>query len=216
MPHKHTRRKTDSDEAHFNLAPSTIAKSLPAYEKKGKTKGQPKKDDVQRQQKLKRKRTEKSNYKYDDTPRAFARAMQWQESGKRPSGLDDGNSERRNKKKAKVQQQKEEDTSAAAANAATDKEELPKILPGEKLSDYAARVDQALPVSGLARKGKMNLPGMKERQTKTEKRLHKLYAQWREEEAKIREKEDERQEQEEEEEDEKQAAYGDVKFPEST
>ena len=55
------------------------------------------------------------------------------------------------------------------------------------MADFAARVNQALPVGGLSRKGKQP-DGVKERQTKTEKRLHKMYAEWREEEARRKEK----------------------------
>lgn len=84
----------------------------------------------------------------------------------------------------------------------------PKILPGERLGDYAVRVDQALPITGLARKGRVNIVGMKERQTRTEKRLQRMYADWRAEEARIKEKEEEEREQEEEEEEEREANYG--------
>jgi hypothetical protein len=95
--------------------------------------------------------------------------------------------------------------------------ETPKILPGERLGDFAARVDQALPVTGLARKGKVNIEGLKERQTKTEKRLHKLYASWREDEARLKEKEEERRELEEEADEERQAEMGGqrLEFPTS-
>lgn len=218
MPHKHVRRRGDGDQSQFDLAPTQLAKALPTFEQKsnGKAKSN-KKDDVQRQQKLKRKReAAKSGYKHDDTPRQFARIMHQQATGKRPNGLDDGNPERKKKKQKVASGTTEQEPSKQALDSVADKSSIPKILPGEKLSDYAARVDQALPVSGLAKKGKSKIEGMKERQTKTEKRLHKLYASWREEEARLKEKEEERQEQEEEDEAEKELAYGgDVKFPES-
>ena len=63
---------------------------------------------------------------------------------------------------------------------------MPKIQPGERMSDYNARVDQAIKISGLIQKGKA-VEGIKERRTKKEKQMHKLYATWREEEAKIKE-----------------------------
>ncbi|TKA29253.1 hypothetical protein B0A50_03763 [Salinomyces thailandicus] len=214
MPHKHVRRK-DSDFSQFNLAPSTVAKALPTFEQTAKPKS--KKDGVQQKPKAKRKRSEKNGHKHDDTPRAFARMMQWQATGKRPSGLDDGNTSRKKKKQSiSGKDDTSEATSKKALDLAAEKAEVPRIQPGEKLSDYAARVDQALPMGGLTRKGKMNVEGMKERRTKTEKRLHKMYASWREEEARLKEKEEERQEQEEEEEEEKQAEYGDVHFPQSS
>lgn len=88
----------------------------------------------------------------------------------------------------------------------------PKILPGEKLSDFAARVDQALPLSGVTRKGgnkgdskiDADIRNLREhRQTKHEKRLLRLQTQWREEEAKLREKEAAERE-------EKEAEYDEV------
>ena len=134
--------------------------------------------------------------------------MQIQTSKKRPrSGLDDGQASRRTKK-----QKTEVDAPSSAANTAVyeevSKAEMPKIQPGERLGDFAARVDHAFPVGGLARKGKVRVDGIKERQTKTEKRLHKMYASWREEDARRKEKEEERIEQEEEAEEEREAELG--------
>ena len=134
--------------------------------------------------------------------------MQLHTGQKRPrSGLDDGNS-RRNAKK----QKKSADVVPPAVKQSADAEsaptQMPKIQPGERLKDFAARVDHALPVGGLARKGKVKVEGVKERQTKTEKRLHKMYASWREEDARRKEREDERLEQEEEAEEEREAELG--------
>ena len=96
--------------------------------------------------------------------------------------------------------------------------DLPKIQPGERLGDFAARVNQAFTVGGLTRKGKVKVEGLKERQTKTEKRLQKMYASWREEEARRKEKSEEEQELEEEAEDEREAAMGgqSLKLPNET
>ena len=110
--------------------------------------------------------------------------MHLQTSKKRQrSGLDDGEDRKSSKK-----QKKNGESSNTAQDSKTVTEQpqaqIPKILPGERLGDFAARVDQALPVSGLARKGKVKVEGLKERQTKTEKRLHKMYADWRNEDAK--------------------------------
>lgn len=203
MPHKHTRRK-GGDDSSFNLAPSAIAKPLPSYA--GISKKQKNKKNTPKPQ-----TASKNGYKHDDTPRAFARMMELQSSKKRQrSGLDDGQ-DRRSAKKQK-QKQKNSDSASAAPNVETVQEkpraEMPKILPGERLGDFAARVDQALPVGGLARKGKVNVEGMKERQTKTEKRLHKMYAEWRQQDAKRKEQEEERREQEEEAEEEREAEHG--------
>ena len=134
--------------------------------------------------------------------------MQLQSSRKRPrSGLDDGNETRNSKKRRKVEAVDEASVQEAVSREAIGPE-MPKILPGERLGDFAARVDHALPVGRLARKGNVKVEGVKERQTKTEKRLQKMYAAWREEEARLKEKDEERMEQEEEAEEEREAALG--------
>lgn len=134
--------------------------------------------------------------------------MHLQSSNKRQrSGLDDGSESRSTKKKRKT-----ESADDAATQTVPSQEvkgvERPTILPGERLGDFAARVDQALPVSGLARKGTVKVEGVKERRTKTEKRLHKMYDAWREEDNRRKEQEEERREQEEDDEDEREAEMG--------
>lgn len=89
------------------------------------------------------------------------------------SGLDDG-----------------EDTKTARQKA----EDL-KIRPGEDLRAFAQRVDASLPVAGLTKKttikdGK-DEQGFKVYRTRKERNMHKLYAQWREEERKIQEQKEE-------------------------
>ncbi|WPH02097.1 Hypothetical protein R9X50_00495200 [Acrodontium crateriforme] len=204
MPHKHTRKR-GADDGDYNLPPTVHAKPLPTFDNTAKNKK--KQEDVKRK-KDKRKRAKIDGYGEDDTPRAFARMIQQQGSHKRHSGLDNG--ERRATKKQKTDQTGNSSAPAPPKEAVTEKErrEIPKILPGERLADYSARVDQALPVAGLAKKGNKKIEGLKERQTKTEKRLHKMYAQWREDDAKYKERLEEQQELEEEEEEEKQAQYG--------
>lgn len=135
--------------------------------------------------------------------------MQLQAGHKPRSGLDDGNDRRSKKKQKTAPSARSEESQQIAKTTATDPRtgEVLKILPGERMSEFAARVNQALPVGGLSRKGK-NADGAKERQTKTEKRLHKMYAEWREEEARRKEKLEELQEQQEEEDEEKMAEYG--------
>lgn len=205
MPHKHTRRRSD-DDANFNLAPSTIAKPLAAYNKKDVKTGKKGKAGPGKGDGAGKKDREHKRYKHDDTPRAFARMMTLQSSNKRQrSGLDDGDN-RPSKKKRK--QAAAEDKAPVNDMASESKAEMPKILPGERLADFAARVNHALPVGGLARKGKINVEGMKERQTKTEKRLHKMYDEWRKEEERRKEQEEEQRELDEEAEEEKEAAHG--------
>ena len=134
--------------------------------------------------------------------------MQLQTSKKRQrSGLDDGQDRKSSKK-----QKKNGESANTVSNSETVVERpqtgMPKILPGERLGDFAARVDQALPVGGLARKGQVKVEGLKERQTKTEKRLHKMYAEWRKDDAKRKEAEEERREQEEDADEELSANHG--------
>lgn len=155
-------------------------------------------------------------YAHDDTPKAFARLLQMQEQKKLPSGLDNGDA-RANKKRKRGQDEAAAGKAAKAAKAPAPVvpksklqpvADIPKIMPGEKLRDYNARVDQALPIAGLAVKGKNKGLGTKERQTKTEKRLHKMYADWRKEDERIKEKAEEEEELREEDEEEKKALYG--------
>lgn len=112
----------------------------------------------------------------DDTPRAFKRLMQVAKGGKVRSGLDDGINK----------------TTQLAAKPVL---ETPQIRPGEDLRTFASRVDASLPISGLTSKtvvkdGK-DVIGLKVRQTRREKKMHKLYDQWRAEEAKIQERREE-------------------------
>lgn len=202
MPHKHVRSRGDNDDS-YNLPPTTIAKPLPVRndktvftpkEKKSRSKGRQPTSNTS------------NSYKLDDTPKAFARLMQ-RGTKRVPSGLDNG--EPRSKKRKRAGNDAEAPTAPPKAEKKQDKPEIPKIMPGEKLSDYSARVDQALPVAGLIKKGKgTKIEGMKERQTKTEKRLHKMYAEWRREEERIREKEEEARELAEEAEEEENAMLG--------
>lgn len=117
----------------------------------------------------------------DDTPRAFKRLMAFSKNGKTRSGLDNG-----------VDKKKEsntEDTSKPEEEAPA-----PSIRPGESLSDFAARVDASIPVAGLINKtskGGKDPVGLKAYRTRKEKKMHKLYDQWREEEKKIQERKEE-------------------------
>lgn len=245
MPHKH-KRKHDGDKnkyvrSHiapsrartemtsfpsFDLPPTKIAKPLSAYEqiaKKHHKKGS--KPNPAPPPSNKRKRNATSNYKGDDTPRAFARIMQHQ-SGSRPfSGLDNGERKKGNPKEAQEKKKKktrtkystmgESETDHSQAQATDQAAQAVventasklKVQPGERLSDFAARVNQALPLSGLSRKGKA-VEGVKERQTKTEKRLQRMYAEWREQEQKRKDREEEFLEAQEEKDAELQTELG--------
>lgn len=92
------------------------------------------------------------------------------------SGLDDGHQ--------KPKRRKGED-------AATEPLEVPRIRPGEKLGDFSARVYAALPMAGLRSKGRKDPLDPKVHRTRKEKKMHKLYDQWREEDRKIKERREE-------------------------
>ena len=117
--------------------------------------------------------------------------MAFQRGEKLPKGLDDG--VRASKKKQKVAKDNEDGEAVAEKKkpVVVEKKEIPTIRPGERMSDFNVRVDAALPVSGLinktARGGKDPL-GLKVGRTKTERRMHKMYDEWREQEKKIQDK----------------------------
>lgn len=157
----------------------------------------------------------------DDTPRAFRQLMQFQErrqiqnNKKRRrdenSSDDDSDSDKdtapvpdRPKNKKKTKQSTTTSTEPEELERKTASKNAPKILPGEKLSDFAARVDREMPLSDMKRSSQpatlKDLPKIREtRTTKHEKRLKRLQAQWREDEARIKEREAaEREEREEE------------------
>ncbi|ERS95742.1 uncharacterized protein SPSK_00136 [Sporothrix schenckii 1099-18] len=94
-------------------------------------------------------------------------------------------------------------TSASASDAAPT--EALTIRPGERLSEFASRVDAALPLAGLVKSstpggagGKDPLGIAKTYRTKQERKLHKLYDQWRLDDARIKEREAEAREEAEE------------------
>ncbi|KAK6849167.1 urease accessory protein [Apiospora arundinis] len=192
MPHKHTRR--DKDVSTYDLPPTQVAKSLPVTKLKNPKKNT--RQEIKESSKdappknAKRKRETEAN----DAPRAFRRLMALSGGKRTRSGLDNGDDYQSKNKKKK---QKSADSTAAAAPVVAEVKEtveVPKIKPGERLSEYSARVDQALPLAGLISKttkqGKDPLGG-KVWRTKKERQMHKLYDEWREEERKIKEKREE-------------------------
>ncbi|PYI21087.1 hypothetical protein BO99DRAFT_401358 [Aspergillus violaceofuscus CBS 115571] len=108
--------------------------------------------------------------------------------------------QQKNKKMATTAPDSEAKDATATAVAA------PKILPGEKLSDFAARVNREMPLSAMKRSNKpaaAELVNIREHKvTKHEKHLLRLQAMWRKEEAEIVEKERAQREEREEEMDE--------------
>lgn len=123
------------------------------------------------------------------------------------SGLDDGKRKpqaAKNNKKRKAGDDSDAAAAAAAekANEASKKEkDVPQIQPGESMSDFARRVDAAFPVMGLvnssARNGSDPL-GLKIQRTRKERKMHKLYDEWKREELAIQERKREEAEEAEE------------------
>ncbi|KAI1002105.1 hypothetical protein K3495_g6096 [Podosphaera aphanis] len=182
MPHKHTRRG-EIDKSTIDLPPTQIAKPLPVS-KSAAANGifTSTLDNGERSNK-KRKR---KNVNEDDTPKAFLRLMAFQEGKKLPKGLDDGLKATKSKKKRQLA--KDDENQAPQAPVHT---QIPSIRPGEKMSEFSARVDAALPVSGLINKstrGKKDPLGLKMGRTKTERRMQKMYDEWRIEDARRKEK----------------------------
>ncbi|KAH9904659.1 hypothetical protein F4778DRAFT_37470 [Xylariomycetidae sp. FL2044] len=182
MPHKHTRRERDFST--FDLPPSQIAKPLPVKSQSQKDNAEARVQD-KAPRNLKRKRNVKDK---DDAPRAFKRLMALADGKKPRSGLDDGLDTGRNKRNTK---------SAQRVNVGKDAKqttEVPTIRTGERMSEFAARVDAALPLSGLINnsvKGNKDPLGLKVWRTKKERKMHQMYDEWREEERKIKEKREE-------------------------
>lgn len=118
--------------------------------------------------------------------------MQYTQAGKRPHSLDEGDVPKSKKRKRGADEPDSADKKkpTTATPAETTKVVIPKIMPGERMADYSARVDQALPISGLSRKGK-KIEGMKERQTRLEKKIQRRIAEWRVDEDKMKDAEEE-------------------------
>ena len=170
MPHKHRRDKSKSDASFYDLPPTKIAHPLPVNKlpaTTGKSGTKPAK--------------RKHAHMQDDTPRAFTRLL----GNYRPprSGLDDGV---RPSKKAR--KESKHDFKSDTAKLAPVPAVVPTIQPREPLSSFAARVDAALPFSGLSKGSGAAKEGGRERQTKTERKMQKMLKEWREEDRKRKEK----------------------------
>ncbi|RAH49820.1 uncharacterized protein BO95DRAFT_439021 [Aspergillus brunneoviolaceus CBS 621.78] len=125
---------------------------------------------------------------------------------KRGEGDAGGNAQKNKKKMATATATAPEAGSTDAMTTAAAAVAAPKIMPGEKLSDFAARVNREMPLSAMKRSNKpaaAELANIREHKvTKHEKHLLRLQAMWRKEEAEIVEKERAQREEREEEMDE--------------
>ncbi|KAI8627651.1 hypothetical protein F5Y19DRAFT_440692 [Xylariaceae sp. FL1651] len=191
MPHKHTRKLRD--ESTFDLPPTQLARSLPVKQTLNKdsnhhkVKAKPKATPAQPTHGLKRKRDAGPR---DDAPRTFKRLMAYAGGRKVRSGLDSSDGPRAVKGKKRNLAQETQNTEAETKP----KSAIPTIRPGERMSEFSARVDAALPLAGLINKsikGNKDPLGLKAWRTKKEMKMHKLYDEWREQDRKIKEKREE-------------------------
>ncbi|KAJ0418939.1 hypothetical protein BJY00DRAFT_286867 [Aspergillus carlsbadensis] len=220
MPHKHKRRQNDPNT--YDLPPNLIAKPLPVRDPsrpgkpKGKGKGSFRPDTKATPKQNANVGSRRKSARDDDTPAAFRRLMQYQERSqmnkankkrKRDGADDDSDDDSESDAPVAVSKKgtKAKKTPAGASASAPTGAEVDtdaqgksavalKILPGEKLSDFAARVDREMPLSNMKRSANpstpSDLPKVKDhRTTKHEKHLRRLQAQWREDDVRIKEKE---------------------------
>lgn len=171
MRHKHKRRKLN-DDGGTDLPPLSVGKSPNESSKL-------------------RQREFENGYRSNDTPKAFARLMNFRTKGHGKNSLDNGEA---HTKKHKVRPSSTSDKGQEFSKPAEDASEVPKILPGESISDFSARVDRSLPIAGLAAKGK-KINGVRDhRVTKHERRQKRLQENWRKEDARLKEKAEEERE----------------------
>ena len=166
----------------FDLPPSEIARPLPVtLAKSAKQKPAASKDGPR----AKKKR--KTRQQSDDAPRAFTRLMAFANSRSQNTGKSQGEDQ-------VVGKQRRPQADGEGPESAQACKELPKILPGENMRDFAARVNTEIPVTvkdtRKIKSGKDPL-GLKQFRTKKERQMHKLYDQWREEERKVQERKEE-------------------------
>ncbi|KAI4665515.1 uncharacterized protein J4E78_002977 [Alternaria triticimaculans] len=199
MPHKH--RRVEEDDTQFNLPPNVHAAPLAVGKARTfstATKGK------------KRKVNQVEGYGADDTPKAFQRLMAFSQGGqKKRSGLDDGTIKTKKQKKQAAAEAVEKDDANNKSEEQVQPTTALKIQPGESMHEFRARVDAALPMSGITKSGKKVAGVSDHRVTKHERHLKRLQKGWREEEARIREKEMEAAELAEEEQDELDAMWED-------
>lgn len=225
MPHKHKRKRGDDDVANFDLPPDARANALPVNHKPRAVVANDDGEDDSQQPKRSNKRRKPSKASggnandpqqkalLDDTPKQFARLMAFQQQGKKlRKGLDDGVPQPKAKAKKGAASKQEEPKSGVRTTAPADnppdpdeanaeqdesQQKLLKIQPGERLGDFALRVDQSLPLSAVPKHSTRAPPGERQDKaylTKHNKRLARLQAAWRTDEERLQEKRTEQKE----------------------
>ncbi|KAL6721567.1 hypothetical protein ACLMJK_000671 [Lecanora helva] len=170
MPHKHEREKGKNDSSLYDLPPSARIQPLSVAKTAQSHNTLP-------HEPTKHKRTNLD----DDTPKAFLRLLKPHQTPR--SGLDDGSrpSKRRKASKATTTISTEEPSLPPTID------HPPTIQPHEPLSSFNARVDAALPFSGLSKRGSGRKDMEMERKTKTERKMQRMQREWREEDKRRRE-----------------------------
>ncbi len=159
--------------------------------------------DKERKEKRERKK-QKKNTTENDIPKSFARLLAFQKTGKGlPSGLDDGTKTRKKTKKKGANEGANDESNGSNEDGSELTENKNKkqqqqqqqklqILPGESLGDFAARVDQSLPLTSIP-KHQTRETGtagiIKTHLTKHNKRLARLQSEWRATEQKLKARE---------------------------
>ena len=203
------------------MPPTSIAKPLPTFHKSNH-------DDASKRKPSKNRANQSSTSASklkDDTPRAFARLLNFQKTGKRPTHtLDDGSTRKNKKRKRETETNDPNQTPSTpkappiTINTTTTPDPDPatagpptlKILPGERLAEFSARVNQALPIAGLRTKGQPHNNKTDERKTKHNRRLERMQKEWREAETRRQEKLTEAMEEQEDEREEHQLLWGGI------
>lgn len=211
MPHKHKRKRGDDDDiTNFNLPPNARASALPVDHKPRAVVVEDDEDGSQTKRSNKRRKPSKPRNDpqqkalLDDTPKQFARLMAFQQGKKLRKGLDDGvlppakpKQKKRGKQTKTTLEQGSidgpQDPNEERTEEPPKSEQQLKIQPGERLCDFALRVDQSLPLSAVPKHGTRApaLPGVTQEKTyltKHNKRLARMQAAWREDEERLRER----------------------------
>lgn len=175
MPHKHKRDKSKTDASSYDLPPTKAAYALPVKKALSHTATTTTKPS-------KRKRPTLN----DDTPRAFTRLLHPYRPPR--SGLDDGTRPSKKRKSSKTTTNNNTTSTSNQPLPPPPALPAPTILPHEPLSAFNARVDAALPFSGLSKKSAGGKGEEKGKQTKTERKMQRMQREWREEDKRRKEK----------------------------
>ncbi|KAF4553859.1 Hypothetical protein D9617_6g095920 [Elsinoe fawcettii] len=178
MPHKHTRRAGGPSDKDFDLPPTSRAKPLAVGKKSGTTE-------------LKGKKRKRGNE--DDTPREFKRLMELQKhmSNKKSGGvpkarIDREDVPRQKKNRAAPLKKGSEETAIKVEEEAVDGSHEDKdVKKAEKPKRSNGLCDPAWGVRGPLDK---DVPALKEKSSRLQRKIEKKVATWRNEDERLRKK----------------------------